>query len=304
MIIQLDANSETVAIRATDRFEPAPLVSVLMLTYNHEAYLGQALDSILAQRTNFSYEIVLGDDCSTDKTVTIAETFRARHPEKLRILRGERNIGVGQNFARTYSACRGRYIFILEGDDFWCDPGKMMAQVNILQENPDVALTYHSATAHIDGMPAEIHIGARRDLSSEELQSGAFINTLTVAFRAVLKDLPCEFTLAPVPDVFLWSLLGQHGRGFYLSDINPAYYRVHERGYFSSQSAEERARKMTRTYAFMMLYYGRIGMPILEANFRRKVVFFLLRSLGWRYWIREALKIALMRVSKKLGGRR
>ncbi len=297
-----DTSRETEVLEISDpaKLSAAPLASVLMITYNHEPYLAEALDSILEQKVDFPYEIVISDDCSADGTASIAKAYQTRCPDKIRVLTGKQNVGVGENFTRTYLACRGRYIFILEGDDFWQDANKMAIQVEALERNPDVVITYHASSAHLDGKPVERHIGARKDLSPWELKTGKPINTLTVAFRRVIATFPDEFRLSPIGDIFLWSLLGQHGRGMYLPSINPAYYRMHSGGYYSGKSAQNRSRMMFRTYNLLMLYYGRSNLPDEEEFFRRKVVFFLLRSAGLRYWASEMLKTSFGRISKSL----
>lgn len=274
----------------------APLASVLMITYNHECYLAEAVDSILEQKVDFPYEIVIGDDCSTDGTASIAKAYQARHPDRIRILSDHRNVGVGENFARTYLACRGRYIFILEGDDFWQDADKMAIQVRTLEQNPDVVITYHASSAHFDSKPVERHIGARRDLTPWELKTGTPINTLTVAFRRVLETFPDELRLSPIGDIFLWSLLGRHGRGMYIPEINPAYYRMHDGGHYSSKGAEERSRMMFRTYSLLMLYHGRIKHLDEEEFFRRKVFFFMLRQKGMTYWICQIINVIVAKL--------
>lgn len=289
MIENTHGETKVIEISDPEKLCTAPLASVLMLTYNHEAYLAQALDSILEQKVDFPYEIVIGDDCSTDGTASIAEAYQVRHPDKIRILSDRRNVGVGENFARTYLACRGRFMLILEGDDFWQDANKMAIQVTALEQNPDVVITYHASSAHLDGKPVERHIGARRDLTPWELKSGTPINTLTVAFRRVLTELPDELRLSPIGDIFLWSLLGQHGRGMYIPEINPAYYRMHGGGHYSSKTAEERSHMVFRTYNLLMLYHARVRLADEEEFFRRKVFFFMLRSKGVVYWLRQTM---------------
>lgn len=118
------------------------LCSVLMITYNHEKYIAQAIDSVLMQKTNFDYEIVIGEDCSTDRTREIVLEYKAKHPGKIRLLLQEKNVGMMQNFIDTLKACTGKYIALLEGDDYWTDPYKLQKQVDILEAHPEYSLCF------------------------------------------------------------------------------------------------------------------------------------------------------------------
>ena len=119
-------------------------VSVLTITYNHEKYIAQAIESVLIQEVNFDYELVIGEDCSTDKTREIVIDYQRKYPHKIRLLLNEKNLGMHRNFAQTYHACRGQYIAVLEGDDFWTSPHKLQKQVDFLDNNPDFAICFHN----------------------------------------------------------------------------------------------------------------------------------------------------------------
>src|SRR5215469_12367157 len=97
-------------------------LSVMMITFNHQAYLRQALDGVLAQKVACDYEIVIGDDRSTDSTRDILAEYNQKHPDKFRLLLNENNVGPVRNFYQTLQVCRGQYVALLEGDDYWtCD---------------------------------------------------------------------------------------------------------------------------------------------------------------------------------------
>jgi len=113
-----------------------PLVSVKMITYNHAPYLAQAIEGVLAQATDFPIDLVIGEDCSTDGTRQIALDYQKKHPGVIRVLVSDRNVGMHENARRTENACRGRYIAICEGDDYWHDPRKLQTQVDFLEKNP------------------------------------------------------------------------------------------------------------------------------------------------------------------------
>ena len=123
-----------------------PLVSVCMTTYNHEAYLRRAIESVLEQQTSFGVEIVLGEDCSTDGTRALCEAYAARYPERIRLVTSAENVGWRANYRRTFEACRGKYVAYLDGDDWWCDPHKLQRQVERLEADPACGMCYTAAS--------------------------------------------------------------------------------------------------------------------------------------------------------------
>jgi glycosyltransferase involved in cell wall biosynthesis len=119
-------------------------VSVAIITYNHEKFIAEALESVLMQVTDFRYEIVIGDDCSSDRTHEIIGDFQKNHPGKIRLLISETNIGVKKNLAQTIMACKGEYIALLDGDDYWTAPQKLRHQVGFLDSRPGCSFCFHS----------------------------------------------------------------------------------------------------------------------------------------------------------------
>ena len=119
-----------------------PLVSVCMTAYNHAPYIGRAIEGVLSQRTTFAVELVLSDDCSTDGTGAICCDYAARYPDRIRLLTGDVNVGMRANYRRTIEACRGRYVAMCDGDDWWCDPLKLQRQVEALEADPSCGICY------------------------------------------------------------------------------------------------------------------------------------------------------------------
>jgi glycosyltransferase involved in cell wall biosynthesis len=110
-------------------------ISIVMITYNHEKYIRQALDSILMQNTDFAFEVIIGDDCSTDKTAEILLEYKEKYPHIIKpILRSE-NVGATKNWYFCFLKCTGKYIAILDGDDFWTDKNKLTTQIDFLEKN-------------------------------------------------------------------------------------------------------------------------------------------------------------------------
>ena len=117
-------------------------LSVVMTTYNHERYIAEAIESVLRQQTSFGIEIVVGEDCSTDRTLNIIESYAQMYPEAIRIVRSAENVGWRKNYRRTIEAARGEYIALLDGDDYFTHRKKLQMQVDLLEQNPDVGMCY------------------------------------------------------------------------------------------------------------------------------------------------------------------
>lgn len=124
------------------------ILSVGILTYNQEQYIRQCLDAVLMQEVGFEYEIVVGDDHSTDGTVAILEEYARSIDDRLkmidkphcvgiRVIKSEKNEGISMNYKKVLSACKGKYIALCEGDDYWTDAHKLQAQVDFLEKHPD-----------------------------------------------------------------------------------------------------------------------------------------------------------------------
>ncbi len=242
--------------------ERTPLLSILCITYNHEKYIGQAIDSFLMQETYFPIEIVIGDDCSKDGTSLIIENYKKKHPSLVRIVTSKSNVGFVENFRRTLNACKGRYIAICEGDDYWIDKQKVQIQVEFLESHPEYVITYHDACPFDEAgasLIPQLSKEFQRDATEEELIKCRPISTLTACFRNVLPDIPDEFNHTPVLDLCIWSLLGNFGKGKHLSNIKPAAYRVHEGGIFSTQSIENKKIMTMHALLHLSRYYERIG---------------------------------------------
>lgn len=122
----------------------APKVSVIVPTYNQETLIARTLDSILSQVTDFKYEIIVGDDHSTDGTLNVCLDYARRFPDIVRVIANEHNKGVRDNYFDCLLQARGKYIADCGGDDFWIDPMKLQKEADILDSDPEISLV-HSA---------------------------------------------------------------------------------------------------------------------------------------------------------------
>jgi glycosyltransferase involved in cell wall biosynthesis len=127
---------------ATNMNSNKPLASVQMFAYNHAPYIRRAVDSVLAQQTDFPFEVVIGEDCSSDGTREMVMDYQRRFPDVVRVVTSGRNVGMHRNVLRTQHACRGDFLAFCEGDDFWSDPTKLQTQVEFLRQNPSYGLVH------------------------------------------------------------------------------------------------------------------------------------------------------------------
>ncbi len=120
-----------------------PLVSVAITTFNSAKWLPRSIDSVLMQRTDFPIEIVIGDDCSKDETLSVARSYAERHPKVFKILERKSNIGIQHNYFETFEACTGQYTAWLDADDFWTDPDKLSIQAAALEADSGINVCAH-----------------------------------------------------------------------------------------------------------------------------------------------------------------
>ena len=221
-----------------------PKLSVLLVTYHHEKYIRQALDSVLMQQTDFDFEIVVADDYSQDSTMTIIQEYRAGH-HNIRILPSERNVGITRNYQRGFAACRGEYIAVLEGDDFWISPIKLKSLVAFLEQHPECAFCFHRFLRLGEASSFSVHppleIGGEFALfSAAQLASDNFIGN----FSACVYRRECIDRLDPAlfeMKVYDWMLnitVAQEGMIGYLPTIM-SIYRAHPAGAWSGKTLAE-----------------------------------------------------------------
>lgn len=115
-----------------------------MITYNHEKYIARALESILCQQTEYDYEVIIGEDCSTDRTREIISRYEAAFNGRLTLLSREKNLGMFKNVMDCLKHCSGKYIAFLEGDDYWIDGNKLQKQAEYMEQHKECIMTSHS----------------------------------------------------------------------------------------------------------------------------------------------------------------
>ena len=222
-----------------------PKASVLVVTHDHERFVRQALDSVLMQKTDFDFEIVVADDHSQDSTLAIVKEYQADN-DNIRILTSERNVGITRNYQRGFGACRGEYIAVLEGDDFWISPTKLKSLVAFLQQHQECALCFHRFIRHDEASDRftvypTLETGADFVLlTASQLASGNFIaNFSTCVYRREVIDRldPSLFEMK-VYDWMFNITVAQAGMIGYVPEIM-SVYRAHSASIWSSRTDDE-----------------------------------------------------------------
>lgn len=235
-----------------------PIVSVVMITYNHENYIKEAIEGVLMQESNYQIELIIANDASSDTTDSVIESIIKNHPRGSWIssIKHENNIGMMPNFIFALEQCSGKYIALCEGDDYWTDPLKLQKQVGYLESNAEYVLCFHPVDIlKMDGSVVDDFITSLPEnyQSIETLaRLGNFIHTPSVVFRNVLEEIPMEFYRSPIGDYFLYMMLLEHGELKYISDKMAVYrYGV---GVFSGTTHSRRLQKELIMLAGLLSY--------------------------------------------------
>jgi glycosyltransferase involved in cell wall biosynthesis len=228
-----------------------------MIAYNHERFIVQAIDRVIMQKAEFPFELVIGDDCSTDNTRLIVESYVRKYPDIIRLLPAGKNLGGVLNCSRTLMACRGKYIAMCEGDDYWTSSDKLAKQVECLDNNPDISICFHNVLVQYEGgdFPpypyylnnlTEMLIGIHDDKPPEisdvsRLLRGNFIQTPSIMMRNIFTNgFPEWFAGLGLADWPLNVLSARNGRIRYMDEIM-AVYRVHSGGVWSCVGIENKS---------------------------------------------------------------
>jgi len=227
-----------------------------MVTYNHEKYIAKAIESVLMQNTTFPFELVIGEDCSSDRTKQIVQEYACNYPEIISAIFSEENVGMLKNSIRTLEACRGEYIAILEGDDYWTDRDKLQKQADFLEKNENYVMCAHDVK--IDYEKDVTDKNQRRftkpviSADFKNILDNHFIPTNSLFFRNLVGRYPAWMTNKKMlaGDVALELMLACHGKCYYMNETM-AVKRINLGGVTADKT---RSRNMS-TYRLFLYYY-------------------------------------------------
>ena len=252
----------------------SPRVSVHMPAYNHERYIGAALASALAQETHFAFEIVIGEDCSNDGTREVARAWAERHPDIIRLIENQLNLGIWENDQVIIDACRGDYIAWLESDDFWTSPHKLQRQVDHLDAHPEQSACFTRARCLTETAPPITWKGAPDVIQSsytadDLLSMGHFIPSCTAVFRAGLARPPLAWTrgtpFLETAYAIRFALAGPIG----FIDEEMACFRHHAHGIYGQNERERNLRDAIEAHCLVARGFGLTNRPAYVAGLAR-----------------------------------
>lgn len=238
-----------------------PTISVLMLAWQHGEYIGQAIESVLAQQLDEGFELLIGEDNSTDSTLAVCQQYQARHPEVIRVLSGDSNLGMHSNFSRLWSAAQGDLIAFCEGDDYWCDDAKLGRQRQFLRDNTDCTLCgTFTRKIHQDETGAWVTAGevrptlVKQKYSFGDLISGYHFHFSSVMLRKTAVTFPSWFSTVYCVDRPLYLLAAIHGDAGLIPEVT-SVYRLHDGGNWSAIAITDRAKRSTDLFYKMRDYF-------------------------------------------------
>jgi len=235
-------------------------VSVCMITYNHEAYIRQAIEGVLLQKSSYRMELVIGEDCSDDNTRKICSEYAEKYYGIIKLITSGTNKGMVSNFIKTIKECSGQYIAFCEGDDYWTDPFKIQKQVDFLESNPDYGMVH-------TGFQWFFSDNHKEQISNVNIPSGdiyedflirSFIGNLTTVTRRNLtddylnnyKDLVISWAFYDRP---LWLYIAGRSKVGYINEVT-AVYRRHEKAMTSYNSVESEFKFFLASYRIRFFF--------------------------------------------------
>ena len=240
-----------------NKFVRKPLVSVRILTYNHEKYIRKAIESVLNQKCDFSFEIIIGEDCSTDSTRLICLEYQKKHPEIIKLILNDNNVGLIKNYVNVTNEARGKYIACCAGDDYWCDDYKLTKQVDFLKKNTDYSMcftnAYEESNFSWEGYRKEVYGTAEdKEYLGSQILEYLIVPASTVVYRNNLINydflLKREFF---AEDLIMYLKLNEFGKLRGMSDITTVYTRHTSSIMF--KNSEEREKGFQTKIKYLML---------------------------------------------------
>lgn len=246
------------SVPSTDRRLPRGRqvkVSVALTAFNHEKFVARAVRSALEQDTDFDYEIVIGEDCSEDSTRDVVVGLAEEFPEKIRLLPAPTNLGARRNFVRTVGACKGEYIAVLDGDDYWTSPKKLQTAADFLDRHDECSICFHSVVLLYDnGDEVPYHPPWRKRIYTIQdlLQRNFIMSCSPLVRRGHFVDFPAwAYDNPDFPGDWTYLILNAtRGHIGYIDELMGAY-RLHGEGEWTSRGGVSRLRSNIKLFGYL-----------------------------------------------------
>lgn len=245
-------------------------VVVVITTYNLDKYIAQALDSILCQKTNFDYKIIVADDCSTDDTISILNEYQRAYPNRIKIVLSPENIGSLRNSNRVFDGLQCEYFSFLDGDDYWIGEDRLQKQVDFMDAHPEYVLCGGNTQYLRNDRLAEVivnqqKVGKTYTFSSMLNGTTPFVHTSALLVRNIIFNQGLPDCFKQAENTFEnCALRGEDFRRILHLEKGPMYvmsdtlsvYRIHEKGMWQGASSAKRAIEGTISMNFYKKYFG------------------------------------------------
>lgn len=262
-------------IQIVRKHSHVPSVSTIIVSYNHEDFIVEAIESALEQKGNYAHEVLLSDDGSTDCTRRIVERYADRYPRKIRNISQGKNVGISENYRHCFESAAGEFVSVLEGDDFWTDPEKNLKQVCLLREEPKASMVFSRVELFFPKSNTkrllERHDGLHRFLSGEDFSKDANLNLIvnfsSCMFRTeIMRHLPLFLYEPRISEIGVAFYLDRLGKIGFLPEAMGVYRQNDKSVWYGA----ERASKLRQAIAARETAL-RVAKPIYRPTIQRRL---------------------------------
>jgi len=241
-----------------------PLVSICIITYNHEVFIAETLESFLTQETTFPFEIIIDEDFSTDKTADIIREYAKKYPKIIKANLRQKNVGPMINFIKNVQRATGKYIAVCEGDDYWINKHKLQIQIDILNKYRNIDMCFHKAIKTTNLKQKDMIIGGYLDtngiVSIEDIllkTKGQIPSASLVCRKNVLDNFVIYHTLKPgynVGDIFIHFFGAKRGGSYFINQTMSVYRYSSEGSWSALEKKRDYTQKIINTASRIKAY--------------------------------------------------
>lgn len=286
-----------------------PLVTVKVVTYNHANFIKECLDSVLMQKTNFDFEILIAEDDSNDGTREICIEYADKYSDKIRLFLNSRENNIPINgrpsgiFNSVYSnfLIQSKYIALIEGDDYWTDETSLKQRVDFLEKNDNYVICYHQFIKLYQNdkeTGKSLQLKKKKSIISSSTKVITSIHTLTIVYRNLLKEELFDLDMLKTSsgDVILRGKLSLFGSAKFLKNIKPAVYRIHDGGIYSLQLPSKQAINSIEARKYLISFFNKKGVD--NKHLAKNLIFYY--YIFFRKILKEEKKIKLIYIYQLL----
>lgn len=271
------------------------ILSVCVRTHNQERFIREALNSVLCQKTTFPFEIIISDDASSDGTISILQEYQQRHPDKIRLLLSETNLGGPANLKHVIEASNAKYITCLDGDDFYTDEYKLQKQVDFLDAHSEYAACFHNTwyadeVGNLTGLFNRPDFHAVHD-AHEFIRERWFVPIHSAVLRREYIEFPDWYNTVMNDDYVVHLSVAKHAPYYFIPDVMVAYRRHSENTSIAYRDLILTDTKLCAVLENMKPLYPAEYAPDFDARiteYKAEIADMqLLQSQPWRKWLRR-----------------